>query len=98
MATLVAERVASMLPCENTGVTAATPTPRPIWAGFTLLAPAISYTRSLKDTWLALNPTVLMLARLLPMTLSASEFAVGPERPAENDPNDMNAFPSRRTG
>ena len=47
---------------------------------------------SRNEIWLALKPTVLMFARLLPMTLRACALALSPESPAENDPTDMNAF------
>ena len=69
MATLVASREFSIEPCANTGEMAPVTTPRPTCAGFTLVAPTVWLTRSEKLTALVLKPTVLMFARLLPMTL-----------------------------
>ena len=40
---------------------------------------------------LALYPTVLMFARLLPMTLRYVALALRPDRPAENEPRAMKA-------
>ena len=45
-------------------------TPRPICIGFELEPPTFWLTRSMNWTELALNATVLMFARLLPITLS----------------------------
>ena len=62
--------VFSMAPCEKFGEIDPTPTPSPTCSGFTLVPPTDWLTRSAKLTLLDLNATVLMFARLLPMTLS----------------------------
>src|SRR5216684_2616752 len=66
IATLVADRLDSIVPCVNTGEIAEMPTPRPICVGFSLEPPTFWYTRSRNATELALKPTVLIFARLLP--------------------------------
>ncbi len=71
MATLVASPEFSMPPWLKTGEMAPVATPRPICIGFWLVPPTDWLTRSENDTLLALKPTVLRFARLLPMTLEA---------------------------
>src|SRR5215510_8643153 len=78
--------VVSIAPCMKFGVMEATPTPRPICVGFTDELPTDWLTRSAKATLLALKATVLMFARLLPMTASFCAFALRPDRLAEKDP------------
>ena len=86
MATLVASLEFSMGPWLNTGEIEPVATPRPICIGFWLVPPTVWLTRSAKLTTLDLKPTVLMFARLFPMTLRYVEFAVRPASPDENDP------------
>ena len=69
MATFVASRVDSGAPWLNTGEIDPVTTPRPTCIGFWLPPPMVWLTRSMKVTELVLNPTVLMFARLLPITL-----------------------------
>ena len=93
MATLVASREFSIAPWLNTGEIAPVTTPRPTCIGLTLVPPTVWLTRSAKLTELVLKPTVLMFARLLPMTLRYVELALRPDRPAENDPTAMMCSP-----
>src|SRR5688572_21560044 len=93
MATLVASRVFSIAPWLNTGEMAPVVTPRPTCIGFTLDPPTVWLTRSWKVTELALKPTVLMFARLFPITLRYAPFALRPERPAENEPTAIMCAP-----
>src|SRR5436190_21189092 len=92
MATLVASRVFSIAPWLNTGEMAPVVTPRPTCIGFELVPPIVWLTRSMNVTELDLKPTVLMFARLLPMTLRYVPFAFSPERPAENEPGMYESF------
>ncbi|MGC4085793.1 MAG: hypothetical protein QM736_27620 [Vicinamibacterales bacterium] len=85
MATLVAMPVLSKPPCVKIGEIAPVVTPRPTCIGFTLVPPTDWLTRSANCTALALKPTVLMLARLLPMTFNFCWLALSPERLAEKD-------------
>ena len=62
--------VVSTPPCAKFGEIAPIVTPRPTCIGFALGPPTDWLTRSENSTVLALKPTVLMFARLLPMTLS----------------------------
>jgi len=78
-----------MLPWLKTGEIDPIRTPRPIWAGLTLVVPVDWLTKSAKLTALALKPTVLMFARLLPITLRYCACALSPESAAENDPTAM---------
>ena len=75
MATCVLTPVFSRPPCVKFGEMAPVVTPRPICIGFALAPPTFWLTRSMNCTELALKPTVLMLARLLPITLSFCWFA-----------------------
>jgi hypothetical protein len=80
--------VLSMPPCMKFGEISATVTPSPICIGSRPCPPTDWLTRSAKLTTLALWPTVLMLARLLPMTLSFCWLAFNPDKLAENEPMD----------
>ena len=87
MATLVATPVFWMPPCPKFGEIDPVVTPRPTCAGFALVPPTDWLTRSENSTVLALKPTVLRFARLLPMTSSFCCWALSPERLVENDIN-----------
>src|SRR5580698_11490815 len=73
-----------MAPCENSASVVGVPTPNPTCV---FPRPALMdwVTRSWKETSLALNPMVLRLARLLPVTEMAVEKAESAESAVEND-------------
>src|SRR5215210_3318476 len=68
-------------------------TPRPTCIGFRLDPPTVWLTRSWNVTELDLKPTVLMFARLFPITLRYVPFALRPERPAEKEPTAIMCAP-----
>src|SRR3954462_6893899 len=92
----VARPVLCVAPWFQLVVIAATFTPRPTWAGlvpprFWAAAPPARITWdsvSWKTVWLPLNPTVLTLAMLLPVTSSLVWWARRPEM-AENMERNM---------
>src|SRR5687768_3052262 len=93
MATLVASWLLSMAPWVNDGEIEPTPTPRPICIGFDDEPPTDWLTRSENCTALALNPTVLIFARLLPITPKYMLLARSPESAAENEPRAIDYSP-----